>query len=112
MEETISITENPVRDRILTLYLEICATSAQLQNVIVSKAPGNKQMLYKEFRKQVFELYNLSHRYDRLNKGILKDVSKWMAIKNHIPNDKFIMGSIKLSDKYINELKRIEVIRM
>jgi hypothetical protein len=112
MEETVAITENPIRDRILTLYLEICATSATLQNVIVSNAPGNKQLLYKEFRKQVFELYNLSHRYDRLNKTIIKEVSDWMGIKKPKPDDKFIILSIKLTDRYINELKRIEVIRM
>lgn len=112
MEETISITANPVRDRILTLYLEICATSAQLQNVIVSNAPGNKSMMYKEFRKEVFELYNLSHLYKKMNKGILKEMSDWMSIKNHKPDNNFIMKSINLSDKYISELKRIEVIKM
>jgi len=112
MEETISITANPVRDRILTLYLEICATSAQLQNVIVSNAPGNKGLMYKEFRKEVFELYNLSHRYEKLNKDMLKEVADWMAIRNGKPDNNFIMKSIALADKYIGELKRIEVIRM
>ena len=112
MDETISITANPVRDRILTLYLEICATSAQLQNVIVSNAPGNKMLMYKEFRKEVFELYNLSHRYEKLNKGILKEISNWMKEPMAKPKDTFIMKSIMLADKYIGELKRIEVIRM
>lgn len=112
VEETISITANPVRDRILTIYLEICATSAQLQNVIVSNAPGNKMLMYKEFRKEVFELYNLSHQYDKMNKGILEEVSDWTKGPMTNPKDKFIMQSIALADEYIGELKRIEVIRV
>jgi hypothetical protein len=112
MEETIAITQNPIKDRILTLYLEICATSATLQNVIVSKAPGNKQLLYKQFRNQVFEMYNLSHRYDRINKDVVKETATWMKAKNPNPKDKFIMYSIDVVDKYINELKRIEVLQM
>jgi len=112
MDETIAITANPVRDRILTLYLDICSTSAHLQNIIVSSAPGNKLMMYKEFRSEVFELYNLSHRYEKLNKDILKEVSNWMKEPKAKPNDTFIMQSITLADKYIGELKRIEVIRM
>lgn len=112
MDETISITANPVRDRILTLYLDICATSAQLQNVIVSNAPGNKMLMYRDFRREVFELYNISHRYEKLNKDILKEVFAWTKEPMATPKDTFIMQSIELADKYIGELKRIEVIRM
>jgi|LGVD01.1.fsa_nt_gb hypothetical protein len=112
MDETIAITANPVRDRILTLYLDICKTSAHLQNVIVSKAPGNKLMMYKEFRAEVFELYNLSHRYEKLNKSILKEVYDWIKTPMSKPKDSFIIQSIELADKYIGELKRVEQIRM
>jgi hypothetical protein len=68
--------------------------------------------MYKEFRSEVFELYNLSHRYEKLNKDILKEVSDWTKMPMPKPKDSFIIQSLELADKYIGELKRIEVIRM
>lgn len=112
MEETIAHTQNPIKDRILFLYLEICANSASLQNMIMSNAAGNKQLLFNEFRKQAFELYNLSYRYDKLNATILDDMHKWMLVKKSFPTNKFILKSIEVTNTYISELKRIQVIEM
>ena len=110
-EDTVVIRENPIKQRILTLYMDTCITGAQIRNIINSGAPGNKIGLYRAFRVQAFELYNLSHMYDRLNSEIGKRFFKWMMVKKVSPEDAFLLESLKIVDEYIRELKRIEIIQ-
>lgn len=112
MEETISRTNNPVKDRILDIYLNLCNSSAHIRNMILSGSPGNKKMVFQDFRKQMFELYSLSHRYDRINKEKVNQFSQWMANKQTNPTNEFMIKSLKLFESYIDELVRIEVIKV
>lgn len=112
MDETVSSIQNPVRDRILVIYLELCNNSATIRNIILSGSPGNKHLQFMQFKAMMYELYSLSYRYDRLNKKVVKKFNDWMHIKKTNPNNEFIIASLDLFDEYSKELTRNEIIKV
>lgn len=112
MEQTLPNTQNPIKDRILEIYLDLCSISASLRNTILSKAPGNKHLEFIQFKSLMYEMYSLSFRYERMNQSIVKKVGTWMRKKNTSQKDEYILRSIDLFEEYAKELSKNDLIKM
>lgn len=113
MEGTIPDIQTSNKDRILQLYIELNGLSAVLLNQIRSSAPGDVFFTFSQFRQDMFELYNSSHRYRNFNKELKNRVLAWMNINvSGRPSIKMVTKSIRIYNEMIDELVRIEVLEL
>jgi len=111
MEETIAIKDNPIKYQMVDSYMQLVDVSSNLRNVLLSKAPGNANGMFNEFRRLMFKLFDISHRYLKPGNSVVAKVHKWQGIKTKY-TPKYMLMSIDLYNEYIGELVKNNVIEM
>lgn len=111
MEETIAIKENPIKYQMVDSYMQLVDVSSNLRNVLLSNAPGNANAMFNEFRRLMFKLFDISHRYLKPNNPIALKVHKWQSIDTKYTK-KYMLMYINLYNEYIGELVKNNIIEM
>lgn len=111
MEETIAIKENPIKYQMVGSYMQLVEVSSNLRNVLLSKAPGNANAMFNEFRRLMFKLFDISHRYLKPDNSISKKVIEWQS-KDTKYTKKYMLRSIGLYNEYVGELVKNNIIEM